>query len=146
MAALSANKIHRTAQRGVRSFVINNGTAVYAGGLVGTNAAGYLAPWADTAGHKFEGLCLAGATGNTSATPPTETHVDQTGPVIKSATVASLTQADVNSLVYCASDNPADFSLAASTNVKAVGFVCRYISSGVGDVQLFTPAEHHGLN
>jgi len=147
MADLTADTVHKTYPRAGRvSFTVANGVTLYAGALVGINAGGYLAKWADTAGHKFAGVLLAGAVGNTSATPPVEGRVDTSGLTIKGALVASLAVTDVNALVYCTTDNPADFSLSAGSNTKAVGWVSRYISSGVGDVTLFTPEEHWGLN
>lgn len=147
MANLTSDLVSSSRPRAGRdSSVLANGVTFYAGGLVGTNAAGYLAKWADTAGHKFEGILLAGGVGNTSATPPTEGRVDTSGLVLAGATVASLTQADVNTLVHCTTDNPADLTLVAGSNVKAIGVVIRYISAGVGDVRLFTPTEHQTLN
>ena len=147
MANLTLDKIHLHSDRGGRdSYVISNGVQLFAGALVGTNAAGFLDKWSDTVGHKFEGILLEGATGNTSASPPVEGRVNTSGPLLRNATVASLAQVNVNDLVYCATDNVADFSLSAATNVKAVGRVKRFVSSGVGDVQLFTPFEHAALN
>ncbi len=150
MANLSAdskpNGLNGITRRPRRSYVVANTVQLFAGALVGINAAGFLAKWADTAGHKFIGVLLAGVTGDTGATPPVEGSVNTNGLVFDSVTVASLTQADVNALVYCATDNPADFALTASSNVKAVGWVSRFISSGVGQVTLFTPEEHWMLN
>jgi len=149
MANLTVDTIHDTMPRGTggrMSFVAADGVTFFGGGLVGTNAAGFLAKWADTAGHQFAGILLAPCVGSTSATPPVEGRVNTEGVVLRNVPVASLTQADVNSLVFCATDNPADFTLSATTNVKAVGWVSRFISAGRGDVQLFTPAEHRALN
>lgn len=147
MANLTVDTLHDTAPRGGRmSFVVADTIVLFAGALVGTNAAGFLTKWADTAGHKFKGILLAPVTGATSATPPAEGRVNTEGATLRNVAVASLTQADVNALVYCATDNPADFSLSVATNVKAVGWVSRFISAGRGDVTLFTPSEHQGLN
>lgn len=147
MANLTADKNYFNSDRGGRdSYVISNGVQLFAGALVGTNAAGFLDKWSDTVGHKFEGILLEGATGNTSATPPVEGRVNTSGVLLRSVTVASAVQANVNDLVYCATDNASDFSLSASTNVKAVGRVKRFVSAGVCDVQLFTPFEHAALN
>lgn len=147
MADLTVNTLHDTAPKPTRaSFVVKNATALVGGTLVGVEAAGFLVNWGpDTAGHYFLGMLLADATGNTSATPPVEGRVNTEGLVIRNVTVASLVQADVGTLVYCGTNNPADFTLTAQTNVKAVGWVSRFISAGRGDVTLFTPSEHRAL-
>ena len=54
-------------------------------------------------------------------------------------------QSDVNSLVYTTTGNPADMTLTATTNLKAVGYVTRWYSGTKCDVQLFTDAEHYGV-
>lgn len=146
MANLTAQVIHRTTQTNYRSYVVADGVALFGGSLVGVNAAGFLAKWADTAGHRFVGILKENVTGATAALPPVEGMVlSEPGLTILNAAVASLTQADVNALVFCATDNPADFSLAASTNVKAVGWVSRFRAAGVGDVTLFDPEAHIAL-
>lgn len=146
MANITADIIHNTKPRGsfkhVRSFVVKNATTIYAGALVGTDANGFLDHWDDVAGHKFEGVLLEAVVGDTSATPPVEGRVDLSGDTLTSATVASAAQNSVNSLVYCPDDNVANLALSASTNVGPIGRVVRYVSSGVADVELFTPAEH----
>lgn len=148
MANLTANVIHRTEPRAGRgSYVVADATQLYAGSFVGINAAGYLDKWADTAGHKFVGILLEDVLGDTSASPPVEGRVDDSGVTLKDIPVATASQASVNSLVYCETDNPtADCDLSASTNVEAVGWLSRLTGSGVGDVTLFTPEEHWGLN
>lgn len=66
MANLSKNTYHKTAPRGkTRSFVVDNGVQIYAGALVGIDASGYLDIMSDTAGHKFIGVALEDALGNT---------------------------------------------------------------------------------
>lgn len=146
MAALSANIVHKTQPRAGRdSYVVKNATTLYAGALVGTDANGFLDKWADTTGLKFAGVLLANVVGNTSASPKVEGRVNSEGLYLRNLTLANAAQADVNSLVYCTSDNIADITLSAATNVKAIGWVVRLVSSGVVDIQLFTPAEHLGL-
>ena len=148
MAVLSADLISKYSPRGgTMSFVAADTIIFFAGGLVGTNAAGYLAKWADTAGHRFLGLIQASCTGAILALPPVEGRVDTSGVTLKAQVIASLaTQAEVNTLVYCSTDNVADFTTVASTNVEAVGWCSRFISAGVGDVTLFTPGEYIALN
>jgi len=140
MAALSAAVTTQNSRprAGRSSYVVVSGDTIYAGSLVGTNAAGFLVPWADTAANKFVGIALETVVGDGSL----ECRVNENGDILKGATVASAVQASVNSLVYCETDNPADLDLSASTNVDAIGIVIRYISAGVADVMLFTPTEH----
>lgn len=146
MANLTAPVINRETEDYYRSYVVSNGVTLFGGSLVGINAAGFLDKWADTAGHRFVGILAQTVTGNTSALPPVEgTVCMKAGLTLLDVPVASLTQADVNSLVFCSTDNPADFSLAASTNVKAVGVVVRFRSAGRGDVMLVTPDAHIAL-
>jgi len=146
MANLTVDTIHDTMPRGTggrMSFVAADGVTFFAGGLVGTNAAGFLAKWADTAGHKFEGVCLEGAVGDGSTI---WARVDVSGLELLNVAVASAVQGSLNSLVHCTTDNAADFSLVAGSNVKAVGRVSKFRSAGYADVLLYTPQEHDALN
>lgn len=146
MANLTADVIHKTYPRAGRvSYVVKNATTLYAGALVGTDANGYLDNFADASGMKFVGILLAGVTGNTSATPKVEGRVDTKGATLKGVALSGAAQADVNSLVHNTTGNVADISLSAGTNVKAIGYISRLVSSGVVDVTLFTPEEHLGL-
>jgi len=149
MSNLAANTTVATADRGKKAYVVKNSETIYAGALVGTVAAGHLDHWADTAANSFEGILLAKAVGNTSASPPVNGEVDTSGRLMLSAAVAGATTiAANNAYVYCASDNPADMTLTRTTNVGAIGRVARWIESGICDVALFTPTEylaHAGL-
>jgi len=144
MSNLTYSKVHKSEPRaGRKAYTAANGITFYGGGLVGLNAAGYLAKWADTAGHTFLGLLLAPVVGDTSATLPPEGRVDISGITLRSATVASVARTDENALVYCTTDNPADFTLTPGSTLLSspVGYVARFVSSGVADVTLFTPEE-----
>lgn len=146
MAALTADLISETKPRGGRnSYVVKNGVQIFAGSLVNIDADGFMDKHADTTAHRFIGIALEGATGNTSASPPVEIRVDESGTTLRSVTVASAVQASVNSLVHCTTDNPADMTMSAGSHIKAVGIVTRYISAGVADVELLTPAEHQAI-
>ena len=141
MAALSAAvTTQETRPRAGRSsYVVVSGDTVYAGGFVGVNDAGFLVPWDDTANYEFVGIALQTVTGDGTL----ECRVNEKGDILKGAAVASAAQGSVGELVYCETDNPADLDLTASTNVGPVGRVVRYGgTSGVADVELFTPAEH----
>lgn len=146
MAALTADLISNTKPRaGRNSYVVKNGVQIFAGSLVNIDAAGYLDKHADTSGHRFIGIALAGATGDTSASSPPEVRVNQEGFTLLKATVASAVQASVNSQVHCTTDNPADLTMVAGSNIKAVGVVTRFHSAGVADVELFSPMEHQSI-
>lgn len=148
MANLSKNTYHKTAPRGkTRSFVVDNGVQIYAGALVGIDASGYLDIMSDTAGHKFIGVALEDALGNTSATPPTECRVNTEGMTLENVAIAgTFVQADVNSLIYCSTSNPADSTKTEATNIEAIGWASRFRAAGYGDITLFTPEEHTALN
>lgn len=152
MADLTADVIHDTRPRAGRdSYTIENAVTLFRGSFVGVDAGGFLDLWADTAGHRFQGLLLDGdasaavaapaITGATGDTPPTEGRVDTSGVTLNAATVASVAVTDNNALVYCITDNPADLTLTPSANVGPVGWVKRFISTGIADVTLFTPEE-----
>jgi hypothetical protein len=143
MSNLVRDRIHNTrSNAGRRSYVLADGVTFYGGALVGVNAAGYLAKWADTAGHHFAGVLLEGGVGDTSANPPTEGRVDTSRVTLESVPVASLAQSDVGALVYCTTDNVDDLTLSAGTNVSAIGTVVRFVDPGIGDVQLFDSAKY----
>lgn len=141
MANLSADTVHESLPRaGVRTYVLKNSEVVYGGSLIGIDADGYAVKWSDAA-LSFAGVAFAGATGNTSASPKVEVRVNTSGTTLKNATVASVAQTNVNDLVYCSTDNPADLVLTPTVTAPAVGKVVRYVSSGVADVELFASAD-----
>lgn len=148
MAALAKNTFHLVSPRaGTRSFVIKNGVQIYGGTLVGLDANGYLDNWLDTAGLKFVGLAQHDALGDTSASPAVEARVSTGGETLENIAIAgTFVQADLNSLIYATSNNPADATKSAATNVKAIGWASRFRSAGYGDITLFTPEEHLALN
>lgn len=148
MAALAKNTFHLVSPRaGTRSFVIKNAVQIYGGTLVGIDANGFLDNWLDTAGLKFVGLAQHDALGDTSASPAVECRVSTQGETLENVAIAgTFVQADVNSLIYSTSNNPADSTKTAGTNVEAIGWASRFRSAGYGDITLFTPEEHLALN
>lgn len=144
MAALAANTEIKTRERGRTRAYKAETDEFYAGALVGLDdSTGYAQPWTDEAGLLFLGVCMARVTGNTSASPIPEIKVRDCGEIIRSAAVAGATAVThTGDLVYSASDNPADLTLSATTNVEAIGFVVRWHSNAVADVQLFSAAEY----
>ena len=142
MAALSANNSSTTFKpRGQKAMTVVSGDIVYAGGLVGTDPNGFLFPWdGAAAADKFAGIAKETVTGDGTL----KCAVDTSGVVLEGVAVTGATQAGVNSLVYCSTDNPADFTLTATT-AGAVGWLCHFVSASDCDVELFTPAEHLAL-
>lgn len=143
MANLTAELTLPHRPRGTTSYVVANGVTVYAGSLVGTDLNGVLNKWDNVATTRFAGICQQTVVGNTGATPPVEARVNDTGVILKGVTVAGASSiATVNSPVYCQTDNVADLTVTAATS-KAIGFIVRYISGSINDVQLYTSAEQN---
>lgn len=157
MTALAATpSTLKTAPRGRGSYIVTNAATVYPQGGVGVTTAGRLSPWADTAGLLWKGVCMGGTTrntsanaggkvlGDTSASPPYEADVDETGRRLLGVPVAGATaQANVDDLVFCATDNLyTDLSLTATVNVGPIGRIRRFNSATSFDVEMFTPHEY----
>ena len=141
MANLSADTVHESLPRaGVRPYVLKNSEVVYGGSLIGIDADGFAVKWSNAA-LSFAGVALAGATGNTSASPKVEVRVNTSGTTLRNATVASVAQTNLGDLVYCSTDNPADLVLTPTSAAPPVGKVVRYVSSGVADVEVFASAD-----
>jgi hypothetical protein len=149
MANLTVSTLPPTSPRaGRESYTLTNALQVFAGSLLCLDTTtGLVIKPTDAATCKFLGLALTDALGNTGVTPPVEVRINTEGEILRNQTIATFaTQAKVGSLVFNATtDNPADFTTVAATNMKAVGVAVRFVSAGVGDVKLFTPAEHLGL-
>lgn len=157
MTALAATpSTLKTAPRGRGSHIVTNAVTVYPQGGVGITTAGRLSPWADTAGLLWRGICMGGTTrnssanaggkvlGDTSATPPYEADVDESGRRLLAVPVAGASaQTNVDDLVFCPTDNLyTDLSLTATVNVGPIGRIKRLNSATSFDVELFTPNEY----
>lgn len=143
MANPSAATIHETRPRhGRQSFIVTNGTQLYAGALVGILATGYVGFWDDNAAGVFLGVLQEDVLGNTSATPPTEAKVNTNGDVLRNITVAGTpTQAKVGDPVYSADGNVTSITLTIGALNHPIGYMSRYISATEQEVTLFTPTE-----
>ena len=137
MAALTAaQNLASRPRAGRHSFVVTSGSTVYAGTFVGTLAAGGLSGYDNTATTRFCGIALETVLGDGTK----QCRVNTEG-VIINTTVASATDLTaVNSLVYCATNNPADCTTVAATS-PAIGIVIRWYSGTTCDVQLFSLTE-----
>jgi len=96
----------------------------------------------DLAKFKFLGITLTSATSGAAA-PHAEVRVNTEGVTLRGVAVAGSTVAGV--LVFCTTNNPADMTVTAATNMKAVGIIVRRASASDNDVRLFTPAEYLAL-
>lgn len=138
---------YSTAPRcGIQSYRVADGVVLGRGALVQL-ASGYLDHWDETG--KFVGIVIGGKdrandgviTGEISDTPIVEAIVDESGETLRNVAIAgTFVIGSVGVLVYCADSDPASFTITDTTN-PPVGRAVRWHSNGVGDVQLFTPAE-----
>ena len=142
--ALSASVVYETRSRGSKSMVVAVSEVIYNGALVGTNAAGLLINWDDSAATlRFEGIANDGANDSvTGSANLEEMVVDDTGAILRAVTVANVTgdQTDVNSAVYASDENT--FDVSATTNTQPIGRIVRFVTATTFDVQLLTSAEY----
>ena len=104
---------------------------IYAGAAVGDNGSGYARPL--VAGDKFKGFCEAQADNAGGSAGDINARVRAKGRIQLS--IGSLVVGDLGKLVYASDDNT--FTLTAASNSQ-VGFVYRFVSSGVGIVEFDT--------
>src|SRR5688572_29730728 len=111
MSNLTADTIFPARGSEVRSRKMTNASTVYGGSFIGEDpSTGYAVKWADTAGFRFLGLALRGATGNTSASPVPEVGYS-VGGILQNVNVTGVTAiTDQGKKVYCSTDNPADMT------------------------------------
>ncbi len=76
-------------------------------------------------------------TGNTSS-PRVRVKVDESGLTIRGATVAGAAQTSETDPVFASDENT--FTMTPGTH-QAIGILEKFISTGIGDIRLFTPAE-----
>ncbi len=142
MAALTkAISIPTKPRAGRDAYEVSSGT-IYAGSLVGTNAAGSLIAWDPAASTtKFVGIAEETVTGGTDVF----CRVNTSGVTFETTVTGATGVSDINSLVQCSSSNYADCTLTIGAGAKAVGYVKQHINGTTCVVELFTPAEHLGL-
>ncbi len=104
---------------------------IYAGSAVGDNGSGYARPL--VAGDKFKGFADKKADNATGAAGDVNVRVKAKGRIQLSIT--SLVVGDLGKRVYASDDNV--FTLTAGSNSE-VGFVYRFVSSGVGIIEFDT--------
>lgn len=137
---------------GQNSYIVKNSTVIYPGALVGIDPnSGYLQNWQQSSGTlRFTGLAMANPTGtatsitgSTSASPPVECAVNESGVILEAIAVTGAVQTSVGKPVFATDENT--FTMTQTTNVGAVGFLKRFVSASNCDVQLWTPAEYNAL-
>jgi len=156
--ALSAEQRYEQRDRGRNAYIVKTSEVIYPGALVGVDPnSGYLQAWdSDSAAIRFLGLAEprlvpttlgvtpSSVTGNTAATEPPETDVNESGVILESIAVTSAAQTSVGAPVYASDDNT--FTVSATSNVGAIGRLVRFVSASDCDVELFTPAEYMGVD
>ena len=104
---------------------------IYAGAAVGDNASGYARPL--VAGDKFKGFADKKADNATGAAGDVRVRVKAKGRIQLS--ISGLVVGDLGKRVYASDDNV--FTLTATGNSE-VGFIYRFVSSGVGITEFDT--------
>jgi hypothetical protein len=127
MTTLSQNTPRPYQLGAVEEYPVIASDIIYEGAAVGDNGSGYARPL--VAGDPFRGFCLTPADNATGSAGDVRVKVQTHGLVELS--IGSLAITDVGKTVYASDDNA--FTLTQSTNT-AIGYVQRYVSSGVGIV------------
>ena len=128
-SVLSADAQIPRKEAGLQSFPVEATTQIYKGAMVCTNAAGYLAAAADTAGYKFQGIAYENVLGTTQGAKNCRVH---TSGVFK-LPATSITQAMVGQLMYVTDDGTIDDT---STNFVCCGRLVEYVSATSGWVDI----------
>lgn len=112
-------------------------TTIYKGVMVGSNAAGYFVPLANTAGLNFRGIAATGSdnsAGSTGATSCEYYPADRLGNIIIDATNPD--QSWVGQLVYASDDHTGALS---TSNSVLIGCVEKVIKTGTSGRILVNP-------
>ena len=153
--ALTAAKRYTMQNRNneyIYSYPVRNGVTIYYGALVGISTIGVtdgrVVNWSSGSGAlRFLGIAIPrgtrdqadSVTGNSAGTVKCE--VNEGGPTLENVAVTGLNSADdVGDPVYASDEDT--FTLTPTSNVGSIGWVKKYVSSGRGDVQLFSANEY----
>lgn len=104
---------------------------IYAGSAIGDNGSGYARPL--VAGDKFKGFADKKADNSSGAAGDVNVKAKAKGRIKLS--ISGLVIGDLGKRVYASDDNT--FTLTAGSNSE-IGFVYRFVSSGVGIVEFDT--------
>lgn len=131
MTTLAANSARDFELGDINELPVIASDIIYEGSAVGDNASGYARPL--VAGDKFKGFAESKADNSSGAAGDVLVRCRAKGRV--SLAISGLVVGDLGKRVYASDDNV--FTLTA-TNNSEVGFVYRFVSSGVGIVEFDT--------
>ena len=135
MTALAANQNVEAMPLGRNVYDLLATQQVWAGGLVGLTAAGFLIPWDNVATSVFTGICLENALEPTQDVAP----VNDEGFILKNVPIASAVQGSVGLDVHCTTDNPLDdLVLDAGATSRAIGRIIRFRSAADCDIEVYS--------
>ena len=106
---------------------------IYAGSLVGVNAAGYAAPAADTSGYRFAGVAMEQVDNSGGSNGGMNVRVRRAG--VFEFDAVSISQDMVGAAMYAADDHTFDDAAGLTNDVK-VGLLVKYVSATKGWIDI----------
>ena len=132
MAALAADRITETKERGLKSYKVATNTVIYNGSLVALNSTGFAVPAADAASLKVVGVARSQANNNPGADGAVSVKVES--PILARFAASSITQAMVGQVMYVVDDQT--FDDAMGTNGIKAGRLVEFISTTEGWIKV----------
>lgn len=134
LAMMTAATADRDAQRSegtLKSYLVDGGSTIYKGTLVGTNSAGYLVPMADASGLGFVGVAAQKADNASGADGALSCLVECEGEYefVYAGGDAAQTLVDGTTVVYAQDDQTVDEDASLTTNDYPVGVIVEVIST-----------------
>ena len=140
MTALTGNRNLDYDPRGRNVYDLASAQQVWAGGLVGLNAAGFLIDWDNAAATQFVGVCAENALEGPTTQDVAPIH--DGGGILKHIPVASAVQGSVGLEIFCTTDNVlTDCVLAAGAVSRGFGRIIRFRSNTDCDIEIYSAAE-----
>ena len=127
MSTLTADRIRDYELGTINEYPVIAGDVIYEGAAVGDNGSGYARPL--EGGDPFRGFAERCADNKDGVAGDARVRVREAGKVVLS--IDSLALTDVGKDVYASDDDT--FTLTRGSNTR-IGYVCRYVSPGVGIV------------
>ncbi len=126
----------------VEEHIIEDTDEIFFGALViQRDVNGEIDNFTDVASGVVLGIAIpdtTSVTGN-STTPRTKVKVDGSGLTLRGEAVTGAVQASEGDLVFASDENT--FTMTPGTHT-AIGILRKFISAGIGDIQLFTAKEN----
>jgi len=140
--ALLADSTIMSRGRSIGTYELTNGVTAFAGSLMGLlRSSGRAVLWSDVANLTFLGPAMKAAIGDTSASPPPDVNVNESGEIMmKVPVVGAASIANQGDRVYATDDDT--LTLTPTVNAGAIGTVVRWYVSTTCDVRLLTPSEY----